>query len=206
MKLNKRNARLVILALSAMVLSGCNFQELGSQVGAGVDRTISGAKEGASAVTAKFTGGSEVIDRQEVNLQTIANRSSRVSVVRVKNAITTTVNGKGVFASGKSSLSAVAFGEVSRIGVVLAENTSARIMVEGYTDILGNPVRNQKLSKMRASAIAAILIENGIKPQSIEVVGHGAKNPKFKTHAQNRRVEITITPNILGAAFSSFGG
>jgi len=50
---------------------------------------------------------------------------------------------------------------------------SKKIVVAGYSDTVGPADVNKEISKQRADAVASILIEAGIDPDAIEVVGLG---------------------------------
>jgi general secretion pathway protein A len=72
-----------------------------------------------------------------------------------------------------------------------------KIIVEGYTDSLGDPLYNKNLSKMRAEVIKKYLIDKGISAEKIETVGMGPENPiasneTFEGRKLNRRIEISF--------------
>lgn len=81
----------------------------------------------------------------------------------------------------------------------LAENPSSYIDIVGHTDSTGPADYNQRLSERRASAVANILLRNGVQPQRVRAYGRGesepiASNATPEGRARNRRVEIIITP------------
>ena len=70
----------------------------------------------------------------------------------------------------------------------------------GHTDNTGAAAYNQDLSQRRAQAVASVLINAGVGPQRIRSIGRGEDQPVASNltpqgQAQNRRVEIIITPN-----------
>ena len=72
-----------------------------------------------------------------------------------------------------------------------------KIIVEGYTDTLGDPVYNKNLSKMRAEVIKKYLADKGIPAEKIETFGMGPENPiadneTFEGRKLNRRIEISF--------------
>jgi outer membrane protein OmpA-like peptidoglycan-associated protein len=72
-----------------------------------------------------------------------------------------------------------------------------QVEVIGYTDTLGNPPHNQRLSLERANAIRDRLVHDGLNPTSISVAGRGELDPAVPTGPQvseprNRRVEIIV--------------
>ena len=73
----------------------------------------------------------------------------------------------------------------------------SKVSLVGYTDSIGTPQYNQKLSERRAAAVQAYLIGHGIDATRIEASGRGendpiADNKTEKGRFENRRVEITI--------------
>ncbi len=72
--------------------------------------------------------------------------------------------------------------------------TGTVLEIGGYTDNVGNPTANQRLSQQRAEAVRRFLVDKGINPDSLVAKGYGDSNPiasndtedgKFK----NRRIE-----------------
>lgn len=79
----------------------------------------------------------------------------------------------------------------------LRENPNIRISVEGYTDSVGSDAYNEKLSVRRAEAVFRYLVNHGVAPERMEVIGYGesrpvADNDTESGRAQNRRVELHI--------------
>ena len=72
------------------------------------------------------------------------------------------------------------------------------MIIDGYTDSLGNDQYNLTLSYRRASNIRKRLIEEfKLEPNKIMAVGHGEENPiakhnNFQGRRLNRRVELRI--------------
>ncbi len=71
------------------------------------------------------------------------------------------------------------------------------IRVTGYTDNVGKPEYNMKLSLRRAEAAQRYLIDHGIDARRIVIVGMGEADPVATSgtpagRAQNRRAEIDI--------------
>ncbi len=76
-------------------------------------------------------------------------------------------------------------------------NSSVRVV--GHTDNVGSVAYNRQLSTDRAMAVARVLIANGTPASRITVSGRGFNEPittnaSAAGRAQNRRVEIIITP------------
>lgn len=86
---------------------------------------------------------------------------------------------------------------LSRIAGILLTSPDYTISVNGYTDDIGTDEYNQKLSERRAQAVRDYLVQAGLSPQIMTVVGHGKSNPLVpgtseKARAKNRRVELGI--------------
>ncbi len=74
---------------------------------------------------------------------------------------------------------------------------ATKIEVNGYTDLSGTAVYNQKLSMHRAESVEAELVRDGVPAQEIAIRGYGEANPLVPTalgvrEPQNRRVEIIL--------------
>ena len=81
----------------------------------------------------------------------------------------------------------------------LRRHPGSSVRVVGHTDNVGSAALNNQLSQDRALAVARVLIENGINGSRIAVSGRGfyepiATNTSAAGRAENRRVEIVITP------------
>jgi OOP family OmpA-OmpF porin len=88
------------------------------------------------------------------------------------------------------------------IANVLQQNpTLTDITITGYTDRIGKPKYNQKLSERRANAVREYLIGKGIDGGRLKAVGRGEENPVVTCNqkkrseliaclAPNRRVEV----------------
>ncbi len=73
------------------------------------------------------------------------------------------------------------------------------VTVTGHTDNTGSAGYNQDLSERRASSVASVLRTGGVSSSRIRIRGAGenqpiATNQTAAGRAQNRRVDITITP------------
>ena len=76
-------------------------------------------------------------------------------------------------------------------------------VIEGHTDARGSAAFNRRLSMRRAQAVRAYLIEQGISAQRIVARGKGSAEPVASNddpegRANNRRVEIVVTPSVVG--------
>jgi outer membrane protein OmpA-like peptidoglycan-associated protein len=80
---------------------------------------------------------------------------------------------------------------------VLRDTPSVKISVEGHTDAQGTDAYNETLSVRRAEAVFRYLVNHGVAPERMEVIGYGesrpvADNETESGRAQNRRVELHV--------------
>lgn len=80
---------------------------------------------------------------------------------------------------------------------VLLSNPSLNVEIQGYTDNVGSPENNKKLSQTRADLVRQFLISKGVEAGRLTAVGYGASNPisDNKTdygRSLNRRIEFRI--------------
>ncbi|HHO8887846.1 TPA: OmpA family protein, partial [Klebsiella pneumoniae] len=73
------------------------------------------------------------------------------------------------------------------------------VNVLGFTDSTGSQDLNMRLSQQRADSVASALITQGVAANRIRTQGMGPSNPiasnsTAEGKAQNRRVEITLSP------------
>ncbi|PKN58819.1 MAG: hypothetical protein CVU56_03910 [Deltaproteobacteria bacterium HGW-Deltaproteobacteria-14] len=93
--------------------------------------------------------------------------------------------------------------------VVLSNAQITKLRIEGHTDDMGNPKRNEQLSVARARAVRDYLVARGVDESVLEIQGYGATRPiAFEDtevgRAQNRRVEFKIV-EISGRPITSPG-
>ncbi|MFN6976642.1 MAG: OmpA family protein [Gemmobacter sp.] len=89
---------------------------------------------------------------------------------------------------------------LDRIGALLAANPDLRVTVIGHTDASGDAAANRALSERRAAAVRDRLVAvPGVDPAQVAAMGAGQDRPRASNatpegRAENRRVEVTITP------------
>jgi flagellar motor protein MotB len=84
---------------------------------------------------------------------------------------------------------------LARISSTLAVHPGLYVQVEGHTDNGGNA----SLSDDRASAVRAALLRSGMPANYVAARGFGSSRPLGPNAAQNRRVEIVIAGDPIGA-------
>ncbi len=102
------------------------------------------------------------------------------------------------FVTGSTKLSGASNKLLDNIArVLIAHPEIWKVKVEGHTDNVGKPEKNQTLSDGRAASVVKYLVKKGVQPERLEAVGHGdtapiEDNKTAKGRAQNRRVEFNI--------------
>jgi outer membrane protein OmpA-like peptidoglycan-associated protein len=111
-----------------------------------------------------------------------------------------TLSGSVLFASAKYELLSSAQETLANVATALTKSDpSSKFIVQGYTDSQGALGYNQTLSQNRAETVRAYLTSHGISPDRITAQGFGPANPvatndTAEGRANNRRVEIIVTP------------
>jgi len=103
-----------------------------------------------------------------------------------------------LFETGKSTLRPESKDQLENISTIMDAYPSMEIKLGGYTDNVGDPAANLKLSDERAKSVMAELVKLGVKPERIAAEGYGeqhaiASNETEEGRAQNRRIAIRIT-------------
>ncbi len=100
-----------------------------------------------------------------------------------------------VFRSGKATIEVQSEETLEQVFNTLLENPEVIIEIRGYTDNVGQRLRNIKLSQQRAEAVRSWLVHKGIDSQRIMAKGYGADNPIADNatpegRQKNRRIEF----------------
>ena len=87
--------------------------------------------------------------------------------------------------------------ELDRLVLLMNENPTIKIQINGYTDNIGNDVDNKTLSEARAKSVISYLNTKGIQMARLLSKGYGATNPISSNdteegRALNRRTEVVI--------------
>ncbi len=203
---------LTVMAGSLLALAACqqplpnqhNDQtRTGALIGAGVgaavgaatgddrEERIERALVGAAVFGAAGAGIGAALDRQEAELRaqlgngTIVNNGNQL-IVTLPNDILFGFDSAAVGIQSQQDLRAVA--------ASLNRYPNSTVNVVGHTDSVGSAAYNQNLSEQRARAVANVLVASGVSANRINVIGRGFTQPTGLGAAQDRRVEIIITP------------
>ena len=101
------------------------------------------------------------------------------------------------FEVNSNAISDTEIEKLERIYEILSNNPEAELMLNGYSDSIGDPSYNQMISEVRADVVKSHLVGKGIDPSRIVALGHGAQkfiasNKTAEGRRMNRRVEIEI--------------
>ena len=118
--------------------------------------------------------------------QLVVLESERIKMLEVVQFST----GKKILPASNKLLTQVA-------SVLKAQRRIKLVQIEGHTDNVGKPEKNQKLSQERAELVKAFLVKKGIDPARLKAVGFGQEKPiesnsTAKGREANRRVELNI--------------
>ncbi|MGL5700637.1 MAG: OmpA family lipoprotein [Kluyvera sp.] len=218
--MKKRMIMIAALVSGALAVSGCTTNPytgeseasktgigagLGTLVGAGIGALASskhdrgkGALIGAAAGAAVGGGVGYYMDAQEAKLRQKL-QGTGVSVTRNGDNIVLNMPNNVTFDSSSANLKPAGANTLVGVAMVLKEYEKTAVNVVGYTDSTGSQQLNMKLSQQRADSVASSLITQGVAASRIRTTGMGPANPIASNSteagkAQNRRVEITLSP------------
>lgn len=163
----------------------------------GKDRAQRGAI-GAAIGGLAGAGVGAYMDSQEQKLRQDL-QGSGAEVQRVGERIVVNIPSNVTFAHDSAQLTPQARNTLAQVGQTLAQNPQTTVDVIGHTDATGEADYNIDLSLRRADAVMRELTAQGVARDRIEAIGAGeaqpvASNDTDAGRAQNRRVEIAITP------------
>ena len=218
--MKKRVLMIAAVVSGALAISGCTTNPytgereagksgigagIGSLVGAGVGALSSskhdrgkGALIGAAAGAALGGGIGYYMDVQEAKLRE-KMQGTGVSVTRNGDNIVLNMPNNVTFDTNSSTLKPAGANTLTGVAMVLKEYPKTAVNVVGYTDSTGTRALNMKLSQQRADGVGSALITQGVDGSRVRTTGAGPDNPIASNSteagkAQNRRVEITLSP------------
>lgn len=151
--------------------------------------TVSGTIVDGSGCTINFPKppAPQVTERITEKIITITAEDRRIVSDAIKNL---------EFELGKSSIKESSNASLDRVAEILIQKNFS-LKVAGHTDNIGSAAANMKLSKDRAEAVKAYLVDKGVNASLIEATGYGAGQPiaSNKTaegRQKNRRVEFSL--------------
>ncbi|RAH37216.1 OmpA family protein [Halomonas sp. SL1] len=162
------------------------------------DRALIGAAVGAAA----GGGIGAYMDKQEEQLRQ-SMEGTGIGVERQGNDIILNMPSSVTFGFDSSELTMQARNALNDVSSVLTQYPETRVNIAGHTDSTGDASYNQRLSERRAQAVGSYLSQSGVASNRLYMNGYGENQPVASNEteagrAQNRRVEITLTPMTQG--------
>lgn len=106
-----------------------------------------------------------------------------------------TLSGDFLFDFDKSNLTAKGKATLNNIAQEIKVSGAKKVTITGYTDRLGSPAYNQKLSQERANSAKAYLVNQGVKAQ-MKAVGRGEANQvKLCKNESADKLKSCLKPN-----------
>ena len=104
------------------------------------------------------------------------------------------------FDTKKTELKPGSISELDDVVRLLNENPNMKIQISGYTDNIGTPADNLKLSTGRALSVVNYLLYKGVLKDRLSYKGFGEANPistneTEEGRAMNRRTELRVVSN-----------
>ena len=176
---------------------------IGALAGAGLG-TLAGGNDRRNALigagVGALAGGAigSVMDQNENELRAQL-QGTGVSVTRVGNQIMLNMPSDITFNVDQDAVKPEFYPVLNSVALVLKKYRQTTVDVFGHTDSTGSDQHNFDLSQRRALAVANYLNAQGVDQRRFAVTGFGktrpiASNATAQGRAQNRRVEIQLTP------------
>jgi outer membrane protein OmpA-like peptidoglycan-associated protein len=104
------------------------------------------------------------------------------------------------FDTKKTDLKSESITELDNVVRLMNENPNVKILISGYTDNVGNPADNLKLSTGRAVSVVNYLLGKGVNNSRLSFKGFGEANPVADNNTEegralNRRTELSVVSN-----------
>lgn len=92
--------------------------------------------------------------------------------------------------------------DIQQLAEFLNKNKHVKARILGHTDIVGDSLHNEDLSKRRAYAVKKLLVQLGVESSRVDYEGFGPRKPKTSNatpegRLMNRRVEVQLTNTVL---------
>jgi outer membrane protein OmpA-like peptidoglycan-associated protein len=132
-------------------------------------------------------------------LQDARDTIAKIAAVKdTDQGMVITLQGEVLFKTGKWDLKPAAMAKLDQIADAL-RGKEAPMVVYGFTDNVGTYDNNIALSQKRAQSVRDYLVSKGIPNDLVTAQGKGpdspvADNTSTEGRAQNRRVEIVVSP------------
>lgn len=209
--------KLSALLVSTAVLTSCqqgagtNYENNTNTYDGAAIGAVLGGLTGALASNNKLEGGligagigglagggiGQYFDRQEADLRR-ATQGTGIDVQRQGNELILNMPSNITFATNSSNIQSALAPTLNNVADILRNYPETIVEIFGHTDSTGSDSYNLDLSERRAQSVANYLLARGVT-QKVITTGVGesqpiASNDTESGRAQNRRVEIKISP------------
>ena len=155
------------------------------------------ARQSAEAARAEAARQQNAASAAQARVAELEAKLREIEAQQTERGLLVTL-GDVLFEFGKADLLSAASPRLDKLATFLKQFPERRLLVEGYTDSIGSASYNLELSRRRAIAVQAALVQRGIAPDRILTQGYGkeypvANNATAEGRAMNRRVEVIIT-------------
>jgi outer membrane protein OmpA-like peptidoglycan-associated protein/uncharacterized protein YidB (DUF937 family) len=132
-----------------------------------------------------------------------ANQQASAALASLKpgftaRELTTALNKQAInFAPGSATIPASSQDTLSKSAAAIQQAPAGTVIeISGHTDNTGDASSNMQLSRQRAEAVQAYLVQQGVNPAMLTATGYGdtratASNDTDAGRFQNRRIEFT---------------
>jgi outer membrane protein OmpA-like peptidoglycan-associated protein len=173
---------------------------------ASLESELGGVSEEREAMQARMDAEAKV-RAQFAQVESLFTRQE-AQVYRQGNTVLIRMVGLN-FDVGKATINSQNFPLLTKVQNAIKIFPGSNVQIEGYTDSYGSDDTNQVLSQQRADAVREYLLANmGLSPASIQATGYGESNPIASNETpegrlKNRRIDLTIQPNLAGEALGA---
>lgn len=180
---------------------------IGAVVGAGLG-TLAGGDDKRNAAIGAVIGGiaggsvGVYMDKQEAEMRR-RTAGTGIQVQRVGDQLALTMPADVTFPVNSSDIQPQFLASLDEVAATLRDYPSTAVDIIGHADSTGADDYNQALSERRALSVQRYLEGQGVRPVRLASAGFGetrpiASNDTAAGRAQNRRVEIILTPIVDG--------
>jgi outer membrane protein OmpA-like peptidoglycan-associated protein len=200
---------LVGVAALALIWSAATHRGTQAATGPAFDssavaRTGAAVKAAAGDVTSKLGAFTKRVlpGGAEVNVPEFGIESKLAAFIedstRAVNDTTWFDFDRLTFATGSAEILPQSQEQLQNIATVLEAFPNVNVKIGGYTDNVGDPASNMRLSQQRADAVMRALVGKGIATGRMAAEGYGEQHPVGDNNteegrAMNRRIALRVT-------------
>lgn len=157
---------------------------------------IENPKDSISVTQNNITEQNDIIENKDT-ISTIENNLININVISAKEDFNKLGSTTIYFDFAKSEILEKYYIEIKKIADFIKAHPVETIVIQGYTDDIGDYYFNLNLAKERAKNVRKALFNLGILPERIKLEIYGEQNPLFPNDTEegkagNRRVEFKL--------------